>query len=102
MVAIIAILAGLLLLSDMIRDRIIGPLLPFEAVIGVVALVAGLLNLLSALGITLVLAGLVLAIGPLSSIPSIGPPLARAGRSLAAFRGVLGIIVLILGVAALF
>src|SRR5574341_2651435 len=101
---IVAILAGLLLLSGSLRKVPgIGPslesfarwLTPFDVVIGVVAIVLGVLELLSLEGILLILAGLVLAMSALRSIPSIGPSLGRLGNALADFRVVIGVIILL-------
>lgn len=98
---IVGILAGLLLLSEAIRGPIVRSLQPFQTVIGVIALVAGILNFLSVFGIVLILAGLILSTSVLSSIPSIGDGLARAGQALNPFRLIVGLVVLILGIAAL-
>jgi cadmium resistance protein CadD (predicted permease) len=104
--AIVAILAGLVLLAGRLGAVPgIGPglekfarwLLPFEVVIGVVALVVGILELLSLEGILLILAGLVLAISALRSIPSIGPWLGRMGNALLPFRVIIGVIILVVG-----
>ncbi|MGH2582663.1 MAG: hypothetical protein ACRDFQ_07190, partial [Anaerolineales bacterium] len=65
-------------------------LLPFQTVIGVIALVAGILNVLSLLGIVLILAGLILSIKALSGVPSVGPSLVRTGRALDPFRLIIG------------
>jgi hypothetical protein len=102
--AIVAILAGLVLLADLFHgtaQRMIGNLRPYEVVIGVAAVVLGILQLLSLLGIALLLAGLILAVSALQSIPSIGDELARAARALAPVRTLIGIVVLVLGVLAL-
>jgi len=82
--AIVAILAGLLLLADLFRgagQRMIGALRPFEVVIGVIALV-GMLHIGSVFDIALLFAGFVLAVSALESVPRIGNELARAGRAL--------------------
>ena len=102
--AIVAILAGLLLLADLFRgagQRMIGTLRPFQVVIGVIALVVGILHLASVFGIALLLAGLILAVSALESVPRIGSELARAGRALAQLRILIGIVVLVLGIMAL-
>lgn len=102
--AIVAILAGLLLLADHFHgagQRMIGNLRPYEVVIGVVALVLGVLNIFSVLGIALLLAGFILAVSALQAIPRVGAELARAGRALAQVRTLIGIVVLILGVMGL-
>ncbi len=102
--AIVAILAGLLLLSDLITGagkRFVAPLQPFGAVIGVIALVLGVLHITSVLGVSLVLAGLILAVSALRSIPRIGDELAKAGRTLEQVRIVIGVVVLIAGIMVL-
>ncbi len=104
---LVAILAGIVLLSGTLgRIPGIGPYLqrfanwlaPFGVVIGVVAIVLGVLELLSLEGILLVLAGLVLAVSAVSTIPSVGPALGRAGSRLSEFRNVIGVVVLATGV----
>lgn len=104
LVAITAILAGLLLLADMFHgkgERFISSLRPYEVVIGVVAVVLGVLHILSLLGVALLLAGLILAMSALSGIPTIGPDLARAGRALAPVRTIIGVVLVVLGALAL-
>lgn len=100
--AIVAILAGLLLLSTVMRSDWLQPLMPFTTVIGVVALVAGVLNIASVMGIALIMAGLILSASALANVPSIGDNLRNAGRWLDSFRIIIGLVVLILGVLALF
>jgi hypothetical protein len=103
---IVAVLAGLLLLSPIIRGssaggRVVGRLAPFDAVIGIVAVVIGVLNITSVTGIVLIAAGLTLAAGALAQVPALGPHLERAGKALRPFRVVLGVVVLVIGVLAL-
>lgn len=103
--AITAILAGLLLLADLFHgrgERFINALRPYEVVIGVVAIVVGVLHFASLFGIALVLAGLILAVSALQGVPRIGNDLARAGRALAQVRTLIGIVVLVLGLLAIF
>jgi uncharacterized membrane protein HdeD (DUF308 family) len=103
--AILAILCGLLLISDLLGERISGAvnwLKPFETVIGVIAIVVGILNITSVTGIALVLAGLILAISAIGAIPRVGGELQKAGNWLAQFRIVIGLIVLIIGIVSLF
>jgi predicted ferric reductase len=103
--AITAILAGLLLLADMFHgrgERFINSLRPYEVIIGIVAVVIGVLHVLSLFGIALILAGLILAVSALQGVPRIGDDLARAGRALAQVRTLIGIVVLVLGVLAIF
>jgi hypothetical protein len=103
---VVAILAGLVLLSGALRnvpavgpslEKFAGWLSAFDVVIGVIAIVLGVLELLSLEGILLILAGFVLAVSALRSIPSIGPPLGRLGNALAEFRLIIGIILLLVG-----
>lgn len=107
---LIAILAGLVLLSGAFHsipgigaslEKVSGWLAPFGVVIGVIAIVLGALELLSMEGILQILAGLVLAVSALRTIPSVGPPLGRVGNALAEFRYIIGIIVLATGVVDL-
>ncbi len=104
---LIAILAGFVLLSGVLHnipgigaslERFSGWLVPFGVVIGVVAVVLGVLELLSLEDILLVLAGLVLAVSALRTIPSVGPSLGRLGNALAEFRYPLGVVVLAIGI----
>jgi hypothetical protein len=102
--AIVAILAGLLLLADLFHGkgrRFINSLRPYEVVIGIVAVVIGVLHLASLFGIALILAGLILAVSALQGVPRIGDDLARAGRALSQVRTLIGVVVLLLGVMAL-
>lgn len=102
--ALVAILAGLILLADLFHgtaQRWIGSLRPYEVVIGVAAIVLGILNLASLLGIALILSGFILGASALQAIPRVGGDLARAGRALAQVRTIIGIIVLLLGVLTL-
>ena len=103
---LIAILAGVLLLASAWRnipgigpwlERTANVLSPFDVVIGVVALVLGVLQLLSLQGLLLILAGLVLAAASPRSIPSVGASLGRLGDALAAYRLILGAIILLVG-----
>jgi hypothetical protein len=103
---VVAILAGLVLLSGALRnvpgigpslEKFAGWLSAFDVVIGVIAIVLGVLELLSLEGILLILAGFVLAVSALRSIPSVGPPLGRLGNALAEFRLIIGIVLLLVG-----
>lgn len=103
--AIIAILAGLLLLGDFFdkgkAGNFVKSLRPFDAVIGVVAIVIGVLSLVSLLGIMLVLGGLVLGARALASVPNVGDNLVRAGNAVGSFRTLIGFVLLLLGILAL-
>jgi len=78
-------------------EKFAGWLSAFDVVIGVIAIVLGVLELLSLEGILLILAGFVLAVSALRSIPSVGPPLGRLGNALAEFRLIIGIVLLLVG-----
>jgi hypothetical protein len=97
--AIVAIIAGLALISGSIHlgrsiDQFGRWLNRFDVIIGVIAIVVGVLELLSVEGIMLILGGLVLAVSALSSIP----PLAKLGRALKPFKLIIGLILLALGI----
>ncbi len=105
--ALIAILTGLLLLADTFVSMrgfsgVIAALKPYETVIGIVALIAGVLHFFSLLGIALIMGGLMLGTRALTTVPNIGDELGSAGNALTPFRGLIGGIVLVLGVIALF
>jgi hypothetical protein len=102
---VVAFLAAVLLLAGRWRsvpgvgegiERFVRWISPFEVVVGVVAIVLGVLELLSLEGILLVLAGLVLAVSALRAIPSVGPSLGRLGSALNDFRLVIGILLLLI------
>src|SRR5439155_4903132 len=104
--SLVAILCGLLLLADFFAglkgfSRAVRALRPFATVIGVVAIVLGILEIVSALGVLLVLSGFILAANALATIPKIGAKLGKSGRALASARVVVGILVLAIGVMSL-
>jgi predicted ferric reductase len=102
--AIVAILAGLLLLADRFTGRgqgFVNSLRPYEVCVGVVAVVLGILHIFSLFGIALLMAGLILGMSALQGIPSIGDDLARAARALAPVRALIGIVLLVMGVLSL-
>ncbi len=65
----------------------------FDVVLGVIAIVLGILELLSLEGILLIL-----AVSALRTIPSVGSSLVRLGNALAQFRVIFGLIILLVGV----
>ena len=69
--------------------------------IGIVALIVGILNLLSILGITLILAGLVLSVSSLRMVPRVGDDLARAGTAVGRYRNIIGVVALIIAILTL-
>jgi hypothetical protein len=103
--AVVAVLAGMLLLGEVFNQdgkasRFVANLRPFDAVIGVTAIVLGILNLFSLLGIVLVLGGLVLGARALAAVPNVGDDLVRAGDKVGGFRVLIGSVLVILGILA--
>ncbi len=101
--AIVAILAGLLLLADTLGKfqglgNLIRGLRPYQTIIGVVALIAGVMTFFSVLGITLILAGVILGTNALVTVPKVGDEFGGAGRALAPFAAFIGGVALVLGV----
>jgi hypothetical protein len=104
--AILAILVGLILLVGALgRIPGIGPALErmgewlaqFDVVLGVVAVIVGILSLFSLQGIVLILAGLILAVSAMRQVPYVGPGLSKLGQDLSQFRLIIGAILLIVG-----
>lgn len=103
---VVLILTGLVLLRGILQHVPgIGPALErfakwlsgFDVFMGVIAIVLGILNILSLEGILLILAGLILAVSALRTIPSVGPALVRLGKALDPFRAIIGVIILLVG-----
>lgn len=90
---IIAILCGSLLLSSFF-PKIAKALKPIEGILGLIALVLGVISIfggLNLLNVTLILAGIILAV-------NLAPALGKAASALAPMRTVLGIVALVVGV----
>jgi hypothetical protein len=105
--AIVAVLAGLLLVGDLFNQggrasRFVDNLRPFDAMIGITAIVLGILSLFSLLGVVLILGGLVLGARALGSVPNVGDDLVRAGDRIGAFRVLIGTVLIVLGVITFF
>jgi hypothetical protein len=101
--AVVAVLAGMLLLGEVFNQtgrasRFVASLRPFDAVIGVTAIVIGILNLFSLLGLLLILGGLVLGARALASVPNVGDDLVSAGDKIGGFRVLIGSVLIVLGV----
>jgi hypothetical protein len=105
---IFAILAGLILLTGLFGvipafgeyiekfAKFIGG---FQGIIGIIALILGILNLGDLLlGLMLILAGILLAIGFLQAIPMAGESIKKIAKYLGGFQTIIGIVVLILGI----
>jgi hypothetical protein len=98
---VVLILTGLVLLRGVLQnipgvgsslERFAAWLSGFDVVLGVIAIVVGILQILSLEGILLIL-----AVSALRTIPSVGPQLVRLGKALAPFRVILGVILLLVG-----
>lgn len=101
--SIIAILTSLVLLAGVIQqgvagNRTISMLSPLRGVIGLIALVVGILNFSNVIGIALIVAGFILAAESLSRIPGIGDELKRAGQAMSGLGGLVGAILLVLAI----
>lgn len=73
----------------------------FQTLIGVVAIIIGFFNF-GVQGIVAILAGLVLAMGILPSVPAIGDDLERFAKWLGGFQTIIGVIAIIIGIWGLF
>ncbi len=71
----------------------------FQTIIGVIAIVLGILYFGDLLqSIVAIVAGLILAIGILTSIPAIGKDLAKLAKWLGGFQTLIGVIAIIIGI----
>lgn len=98
---IISILAGLILLVGVLQrdaadNRLISTILAFKGIIGLIALVIGVLNFSNIIGIALIVGGFILAADVLSGIPEFGDELKRAGQALRSIGGLVGAFLLVL------
>ena len=69
----------------------------FQTIIGIVAIVLGILNF-GLQGIVAIIAGLVLAMGILPSIPAIGSSLEKVAKWLGGFQTIIGITAIVIGI----
>lgn len=101
---IILLIAGIMLILPGLNQKssLAHSILTFETVVGVIALVVGLIHITGVIGITLIVCGLVLAVSAVAKIPKIGMHLRSAGQALAKFRMLIGIIAIVMAVVALF
>lgn len=99
--AIVAITAGVVLLSQIKRGALRRLLTPFATLVGLIALFAGFSFSIFPLNIALFLAGLVLAMNTLYAVPSVGTGLKEIGLWLGHFRFPLGLANLVLGLGKL-
>jgi len=70
----------------------------FQTIIGIIAIIVGILNLGSLTGVMLVVAGLILAIGILPVIPDLGKYLVKLSKALGSVHTIIGVIALIVAI----
>ena len=71
----------------------------FQTIIGAIAIILGILYFGDLLqSIVAIIAGLILVMGILTSIPAIGKDLAKVAKWLGGFQTIIGIIAIILGI----
>jgi uncharacterized membrane protein len=105
--ALIAILAGVLLLADSLGkfrglDALVRTLRPYQTVIGILALCWGIFHVFSLLGVVLILAGVILGANALVTVPRVGDDFSGAARALAPFAMIIGVAALVFGLIRLF
>lgn len=69
----------------------------FQTIIGVIAIIVGILYF-GLQGIVAIVAGLILAMGLLPSIPAVGKDLAKVVKWLGSFQTIIGIIAIVIGI----
>jgi len=73
----------------------------FQTIIGIVAIVVGIVFFSWLQGTVAIIAGLILAMGILSSIPALGKHLEKLAKWLGGFQTIIGIIAIIIGILGL-
>ncbi|MBN1245246.1 hypothetical protein JXA31_06600 [Candidatus Bathyarchaeota archaeon] len=73
----------------------------FQTIIGIVAIIVGILYF-GLQGIVAIVAGLILAMGLLPSIPAIGKDLAKVVKVLGSFQTIIGMVAIVIGIWGLF
>lgn len=73
----------------------------FQTVIGIIAIIVGIVFFSLIQGTVAIIAGLILAMGILSSIPALGKYLKQLAQWLGGFQTIIGIIAIIVGVLGL-
>jgi hypothetical protein len=69
----------------------------FQTIIGVIAIIIGILYF-GLQGIVAIVAGLILAMGLLPSLPAVGKDLAKVAKWLGGFQTIIGVIAIIIGI----
>jgi len=108
-IEIVNIIAGLILATSILPSipilgkdltklaRLLGE---FQTIIGIAAIVLGVLYL-GLQGMVAIVAGLVLALGILPSIPLVGKDLARLAKWLRRFQTLIGVVAIMIGIRGL-
>lgn len=96
--AIVAVVCGLLLASTLFPGgKVLNVLFPFKTWIGIVAIVMGIFQITSVIGIFLIAGGIVLSVKTLSKVPLIGVYFKKFGQVLSRFQTIIGVLLIILG-----
>lgn len=108
--SLVAILAGLVLLTGLLGvipafgehlERFAKFIGSFQGLIGIIAIIVGILELWSGTGLILIIAGIMLAAGILQTLPGIGDEMRRLAKFLGSFQTIIGIVTLFVGVFGL-
>ncbi len=73
----------------------------FQTIIGIIAIIVGIVFFSLIQGTVAIIAGLILAMGILSSIPALGKYLEKLAKWLGGFQTIIGIIAIIVGILGL-
>lgn len=73
----------------------------FQTIIGIIAIIVGIVFFSLIQGTIAIIAGLILAMGILSSIPALGKYLEKLAKWLGGFQTIIGIIAIIVGILGL-
>lgn len=110
LVELMLIISGLVLLSGLLYaipalgkhlEKLAKYLAGFQTLIGVIAIIVGALNIGELSGIVLLIIGVILAIGLLAALPTIGKHIEKLGKFFAAYQVIIGAIALIYGIILL-
>jgi len=109
-VEIFLIIAGLIMLSGVVGmipalgvylEKLAKWLGSFQGVIGIIAIVIGIIYWSIPLGLLLIIAGVILAIGLLQVLPLVGDTLKKVVKILSGFHTIFGIVFMLLGILGL-
>lgn len=109
-VEIFLIIAGLIMLSGVLGvipafgkylERLAKWLGSFQGIIGIIAIIIGIIYFSIPNGLLLIIAGIILAIGFLQTLPLVGDILKKVVKFLGGFHTIFGIVMLLLGILGL-